>query len=109
MFLVLFFGLLVSLFFPNHLVSWFLYFVSRRNCSSKKNKQTKKNTLKNSIGLVGFLSFYYLFICGCAGSLLLCAGCLELWRVGEEGLLFLSGHGLLIAVASLVELVEHAL
>ena len=77
--------------------------------AKKTNKQTKKNTLKNSIGLVGVLSFYYLFICGCAGSLLLCAGCLELWRVGEEGLLFLSGHGLLIAVASLVELVEHAL
>ena len=73
-----FFWLPVFTFFPNHLVSWFLYFVSRGNCpSKKKQKQKKQKNLKNSVELVGFLSFcYYLFIHGCGGCSLLCAGCL---------------------------------
>ena len=48
--------------------------------------------------------FIYLFI-GCVGSLLLCAGFLS--SCGEQGLLFIVVHGLLIAVASLVA--EHGL
>ena len=107
-----FFWLPVFTFFPNHLVSWFLYFVSRGNCpSKKKQKQKKQKNLKNSVELVGFLSFcYYLFIHGCGGCSLLCAGCLQLRRVGEKGLLFLAVHGLLVAVASpVVGLMEHGL
>ena len=48
--------------------------------------------------------FLYLFILGCTGSLLLCAGFLQLQRAG---LLFVVVHGLLTAVASLVA--EHKL
>ena len=51
-----------------------------------------------------FNKFIYLFI-GCVGSLLLCAGFLS--SCGEQGLLFIVVHGLLIAVASLVA--EHGL
>ena len=51
------------------------------------------------------LKFIYLFIFGCVGSLLLCAGFLSSY--GEWGLLFFAVRGLLIVVASLV--VEHGL
>ena len=52
-----------------------------------------------------FLKFIYLFIFGCIGSSLLCAGFLS--SCGEQGLLFVAVHGLLIVVAPLV--VEHEL
>ena len=47
----------------------------------------------------------YLFIYGCIGSSLLHVGFLS--SCGEQGLLFLAVHGLLIAVASVVA--EHRL
>ena len=42
---------------------------------------------------------FYLFIFGCVGSSLLCAG---FSSCSEQGLLFVAVRGLLIAVASLV-------
>ena len=49
--------------------------------------------------IILFYDFICIFICDCAGSSLLCAGFLQVWR---GGLLFVAVHGLLIAVASLV-------
>ena len=53
--------------------------------------------------LLSFLKMY-LFICGCAGSLLLCR---RFCSCGEQGLFFIAGRDFLIVVASLV--MEHRL
>ena len=51
-----------------------------------------------------FLKFFIYLFFHCVGFSLLCVGFLSF---GEQGLLFLAVHGLLIVVASLV--VEHGL
>ena len=76
--MLFFFCLLFSLFSPTILSHGFCILFPEETAPAKKKKQKNKKTkkkIKNSVELVGFLSFcYYLFIRGCAGCSLLCAG-----------------------------------
>ena len=75
-------------------------------CSKCRVKRFKTWLLlsKRFSSFFSFFVLIYLFIFGCVGSSLLCAGLLQLQRAG---LLFVAVHRPLIVVASLV--VEHRL